>query len=76
MATYIIAFLVIEGLLAAVIILASKHGSKAEKLEALKKELRKQAEEQERVNEIHSNVSNLNKSDVYSLLQKTSNKQR
>ena len=69
MATYIIVFLVIEGLLAAIIVLANKHGSKSEKLEALKKELKQRAEEQERANRINENVSNMPIDDVRDRLQ-------
>jgi hypothetical protein len=74
MATYITVFLVIEGLLAAIIILAGKNGSKSEKLEALKKELKQRAEEQERANRINENVGNMPIDDVRDRLQNISDK--
>lgn len=75
MATYITVFLVIEGLLAAIIILAGKNGSKSEKLEALKKELKQRAEEQERANRINENVTHFSDSDITNKLHQIANEQ-
>ena len=58
------------------IMLASKNGSKAAQLEALKAELKKQAEEQARAQKITDNVNSLGDDDVRKRLQDISNKQR
>lgn len=76
MVWYILGIFGLGALLSAVILLASKNGSKAAQLEALKAELRKQAEEQERAQRINSSVANMSDSDVRKRLQDISNKQR
>lgn len=62
------------GILGIALWLASKNGSKAAQLEALKAEIRKQAEEQSRVARINSSVSNMSDADVAERLQKLSGK--
>lgn len=52
------------GLFGVALLLASKNGSKAAQLEALKAELKKQAEEQAHVNKIMDNVRNMPNDDV------------
>lgn len=51
-------------LLTVIIFLSSKNGSKAAQLEALKAELRKQAEEQARISRINNSVSNMSDNDI------------
>lgn len=51
-------------LLTVIIFLSSKNGSKAAQLEALKAEIKKQAEEQARANRINQNVANFSDSDI------------
>lgn len=50
------------------IYLAKNEGSKAAKLEALKAEIKRQAEEQRRANEIADRVRNMSDNDVHSRL--------
>lgn len=54
--------------------LASKNGSKAAQLESLKAEIKKQAQEQARVQKILNNVANLPADDVRKRLQDISGK--
>lgn len=62
------------GLLGLVVFLASKGGSKAARLEALKAELKKRAEEQARAQKIINHVNNFNHDDVRNRLQHLSSK--
>lgn len=54
--------------------LASKNGSKAAQLEALKSEIKKQAEERARAQKILNNVSNMSSDDIRKRLQDISSK--
>lgn len=63
-------------LLSVVIVLASKNGSKAAQLEALKAELRKQIEEQARAKQITDNVYSLSNDDARRRLQAIANDQK
>lgn len=56
--------------------LSRREGGKAAQLEALKKELKKRAEEQERAQKITDNVNNMPSNDVRDRLQNLPNKQR
>lgn len=58
-----------------VVMLANKNGSKAAQLEALKAELKKQAEEQERANRINNSVASLTPNNARELLHKVANEQ-
>lgn len=71
---FIITFLS-GSLLMLVVMLANKNGSKAAQLEALKAELKKQAEEQERANRINNSVASLTPDNARELLHKVSNEQ-
>lgn len=62
------------GLLGVALWLASKNGSKAAQIEALKAELRKQAKEQARENKIIDSVRNMSSDDVRKRLQNISGK--
>jgi hypothetical protein len=62
-------------LLTVIILLSSKNGSKAAQLEALKSEIKKQAEEQARANRICQNVSNFSDSDITNKLHQIANEQ-
>ena len=64
------------GVFAFAITLASKNGSKAAQLEAIKAELRKIAAEQEKANEINNNVANLSADDARGLLHSIAGKQQ
>lgn len=70
-----IAILCGGGLLAVALFLASKNGSKSAQLEALKAELRKQAEEQARAQRIIDNVNSLSADDARRRLHEIANKQ-
>ena len=72
----LIAILCGGGLLGVSLWLASKNGSKAAQLEALKAELRKQAEEQRRAQRITDNVYSLPADDARRRLHDVANKQR
>lgn len=61
---YFICIFALGSLFTLVVTLASKNGSKAAQLEALKAELRKQAEEQARISRINNSVSNMSNNDV------------
>lgn len=56
---YLITIVAFGSLFVAAIRLASKQGSKAAQLESLKAELKKQAEEQKRANQIMDRVRNM-----------------
>lgn len=56
--------------------LAGKNGSKAAQLEALKAEIKKQAEEQARAQRIIDNVNSLSADDARKRLHDVANKQR
>ncbi len=64
------------GLFSVAMYLASKNGSKAAQLEALKAEIRKQAEEQERAQKITDSVGAMDEHAVRSRLHQIANKQR
>ena len=73
---YFIGIFALGSLFTLVVTLASKNGSKAAQLEALKAELRKQAEEQARAARINSSVANMSDSDIRNRLHEIANKQR
>ncbi len=64
------------GLLGVALWLASKNGSKAAQLEALKTELKKQAEEQQRAQKIMDNVYALSGDDAKRRLRNVARQQR
>lgn len=64
------------GLLGVALWLSSKNGSKAAQLEALKAELKKQAEEQKRANKIMDSVRNMDEHTCRQRLHEIANKQR
>ena len=72
----LIAILCGGGLLGVALLLASKNGSKAAQLEALKTELKKNAEEQRRAEQITSRVYTMSADDVRRRLHYVANKQR
>ena len=74
MSTQVILTLGFLALLGLVVMLASKSGSKAAKLENLKAELKRRSEEQVRAQKIISRVSNLPSDDVRKRLQDISGK--
>lgn len=63
-------------LLTVIIFLSSKNGSKAAQLEALKAEIKKQAEEQARAERITNNVGSLSPDDARRRLHDVASKQR
>ena len=63
------------GLLGLTIYLASKNGSKAAQLEVLKQELKRQAEEQRKANEIMDSVRNMDEHTVRNSLHQIANSQ-
>ncbi|MBO7735882.1 MAG: hypothetical protein J6S67_25155 [Methanobrevibacter sp.] len=63
-------------LLSAIVLLASKNGSKAAQLENLKAELRKNAEEQARAQKITDNVYSMSDDDARKRLCELQSKQR
>ena len=71
--TMIVAF---GSVFAFALILASKNGSKAAQLEAIKGELKKIAREQEKANEISNNVSSLTADDARRRLHEVANAQQ
>lgn len=75
MAWYILGIFGLGALLSAVILLASKNGSKSAQLEALKAEIRKQAEEQARANRINNFANGLSGDDARKLLHDVANEQ-
>ena len=64
------------GLFSVAIYLASKNGSKAAQLEALKAEIKKQAEEQRRVQKITDTVTAMDEHSVRQRLHKIANRER
>lgn len=64
------------GLVGVALWLASKNGSKSAQLEALKAEIRKNAEEQRRAQEIKDRVYSLSADDARRRLHDVANKQR
>lgn len=64
------------GVLGIALWLASKNGSKSAQLEALKAEIKKQAEEQARAQRIRDKVSYLSGDDARRRLHEVANKQR
>lgn len=75
MAWQIAAILGGSGLLAIALLLASKNGSKSAQLEVLKQELKKQADDQRRANEIMDSVSNMDEHAVRNKLHQIANSQ-
>lgn len=73
---YFIGVFALGSLFTLVVALASKNGSKQAQLEALKAELKKQAEEQARAQKIMDNVSSLSVDDARRRLHEVANKQR
>ena len=73
--TYILIILGSGTLFAVAIALAAKNGSKAAQLEALKAELKRQAEEQARAKKITDNVNSLSDDDARKRLHDVANKQ-
>ncbi len=71
---YLVMILVFGSLFSVAIVMASKNGSKAAQLEALKAELRKQAKEEERANKVIDSVRNMSSDDVRKRLQDISSK--
>ena len=71
---YFICIFALGSLFTLVVTLASKNGSKAAQLEALKAELRKQAEEQARANKVIDSVRAMPSDDVRKRLQDISSK--
>lgn len=76
MVWYFLCVFGLGSLLTVIIFLSSKNGSKAAQLEALKAELRKQAEEQARAQRITDNVSHLSADDARRKLCELQAKQR
>lgn len=72
---YLIAILAFGSLLSVAIVMASKNGSKAAQLEALKAEIRKQAEEQARASKIMDNVRSFDEHTCRQRLHNVANKQ-
>lgn len=73
---YFIGIFALGSLFTLVVTLASRNGSKSAQLEALKAELRKQAEEQARAQRITDNVYSLSADDARRRLHDVANKQR
>jgi cell division protein FtsB len=72
-----IEFLAIFGfglLLTVLVVLASKNGSKAAQLEALKADIRQRYKEQERAKELANRVDNMDDADIRNRLREISNK--
>lgn len=61
---YLLVIIAFGGLMNVVVYLASKNGSKSAQLEALKAEIRKDAEEQRRANEANDRVRNMSDASV------------
>lgn len=76
MGWHFIALFALGVLFVTVICLASKNGSKAAQLAALKAELKKQAEEQRRAQEIKDRVYSLSADDARRRLHDVANKHR
>ena len=72
----ILAILGSFGALVSALWFAGKNGSKAAQLEALKAEIKKQAEEQRRAQQITDNVNSFSDDDVRRRLHDVANKQR
>ena len=72
---YFLSIFGLGSLLTVIIFLSSKNGSKAAQLEALKAELKKQAEEQARVARINNSIANMSDSDVRNSLHKIATQQ-
>lgn len=72
---YLIAIIVFGALLSAVVLLASKNGSKAAQLESVKAELRRIAEEQRKAREVAERVSSFTDDEVRAKLHEIANKQ-
>lgn len=63
------------GLLGVVVLLSAKNGSKSAQLEALRAEIKKQAQERARAEKILNNVSNLTTDDARRRLHEIATKQ-
>lgn len=72
---YFLAIFGLGSLLTCIVFLASKNGSKAAQLEALKAELRKIAEEEARAKRINNFANGLSGDDARRLLQDVANEQ-
>ena len=72
---YLLAIVAFGGLISVVVYLASKNGSKSAQLEALKAEIRKNAEEQRRANEAVDKVRNMSDADIHSRLSNLQSKE-
>ena len=72
---YLLAIVAFGSLMSVVVYLASKNGSKSAQLEALKAEIRKNAEEQRRANEAIDRVRNMSDADVRNRLSNLQGKQ-
>lgn len=72
---YFLCIFGLGSLLTVIIFLSSKNGSKAAQLEALKAEIKKQAEEQARAKRINHNVANFSDSDITNKLHQIANEQ-
>lgn len=75
MLQYLLAIVAFGSLMSVVVYLASKNGSKSAQLEALKAEIRKNAEEQRRANEAIDMVRNMSESDIRNRLSNLQSKQ-
>ena len=75
MSWYFIVIFSLGSLLSAVVLLATKNGSKAAQLEALKLELKKQAKEQAHAQKIRNRVSVMDEHTVRQRLHQLANKQ-
>lgn len=73
---YFLSIFGLGSLLTIIIFLSSKNGSKAAQLEALKAEIKKQAEEQARAQRITNNVGSLSADDARRRLHDVASKQR
>lgn len=73
---YFICIFSLGSLVATIIFLASKNGSKSAQLEALKAELKKHAKEQKRAQQITDTVCSLPADDARRRLHDVANKQR
>lgn len=76
MGPYLLAMVIFGGVFAATIVLASKHASKEAQLQNLKAELKKQAEEQRRAQQITERVYALSGDDARKRLHDVANRQR
>ena len=76
MMTHPVSLLMGGSVLGVALWLAYKYGKQTARLAALRRELKKRAEEQAYVQQIHNSVRHLSRRDVYSRLQNVANKLR